>query len=665
MQPLGDVNAQRARPRQRDGLIGLLDRAGPGLTDHGVLVLAGMGAGEESFGQGWHRVVVGVGRDGRLVHGVGPRMQGVVQLLPEHRGPLRLASVGNAPRVTAPIPIGAVRQHGVVPRPRQRHVSQSPFVGVQTTPVLVLLGQVPVVRVRVLHTVADLTQRAEYLVVDLDHVLQACERFHRILPRLALVGEPWQDIRIDAYRGRHACRIGQPDLRVGLPIFRRRPHAIDQPAGMGLIQLDVQPVLAVIRHDARREIDDGHGIPFQSLGLVDGHQFHIGLFVIHRGRLVLDGAQLVQPGQEAAQRRRAAVSELLDVGVGQIGQRVHRHSGHGGVRRLLAALHGLGHDRVDVEVQGAHRGTDHLGQRMAHHRLHRAQYRPGVQHPRLAALVEASFAFEQLFQIVALQHIAEEHHIGHLVAMLPHGRVALLRRAVAAHHASLDQRAESHPRVLPFGERRQAGQGLARQVESGRGQQTHQVLRVVMLHDDMQQRQHVADLRTFQHRRVSDDERRHPRLFQRLLVFGHGALGTEQHGHGAAVLHIAVLHDGVAADGLTAEAHDAVNLLPQCPVADHTDGALIGLGNVRQRGHVDLTQRGAARAAWHGAQRQRQIVRRFKHDPRVAPGRAQRIRHSAGRHAEIPFEHAEGTRTGAAPGVDRLERIAHGADRAA
>ena len=183
-----------------------------------------------------------------------------------------------------------------------------------------------------------------------------------------------------------------------------------------------------------------------------------------------------------------------------------------------------------------------------------------------------------------------------------------------------------------------------------------------MLHHNMQQRQHVADLRAFQHCGVADDERGHTRLFQGLLVFVHGAFGPEQHGHGTTVLHHAVLHAGVAPQRLAAEPHDAIDLLPERLVADQSDGAPIGFGDIRQRGHIDLMQRCAARAARGRTQRQCQIVRGLQHDPGVAACGAQRIRLGAGRHMEVPFEHAEGAGTSATPGVDRLERVAHGAD---
>ena len=83
------------------------------------------------------------------------------------------------------------------------------------------------------------------------------------------------------------------------------------------------------------------------------------------------------------------------------------------------------------------------------------------------------------------------------------------------------------------------------------------------------------------------------------------------------MLHRAVLHAGVAPQRLAAEPHDAIDLLPERLVADQSDGAPIGFGDIRQRGHIDLMQRCAARAARGRAQRQCQIVRGFQELRRV------------------------------------------------
>ena len=345
-----------------------------------------------------------------------------------------------------------------MPGAGQRHIGQPSLVGVQPTAVFVALGQIPGIRIRVLHAVAAVAQRTEYLVIDLHHVVQSRQRVHRVLPRRAVVREAGKDVRVDPYRGRHAGGVGQPGPTVLLPVFGSRPHAVDQPSGMGFVQGNRQSVLAVVRHDARCAVDDGHGVPFQALGLVDGHQFYVGLVVMHGGRLILDIAQHVRPGEETAQRRRPTIPQFLDIGVGQVDQRVQRHPGHGGVRGLFAVSYGLGNHRIDVEIQRTDRGANHLGQRMPQHRLHVAQHGAGTQHPGLGAVAECAVTIKQLPQIAPLQQIAEEHGIAHLVAVLPHHRFPLLRRAVGIRHAGLRQRPESHPRILPVGKRGQTGQ---------------------------------------------------------------------------------------------------------------------------------------------------------------------------------------------------------------
>ena len=105
-QSLGDIGAQGARPWQRDGVVGLLDRRGPSLADDGVLILAGMVAGEEPFRQRRQRIIVR--HCYRPVHGIRTRVQGVEQLLPEDRGALRPACCGPAARVAAALAVRAI-----------------------------------------------------------------------------------------------------------------------------------------------------------------------------------------------------------------------------------------------------------------------------------------------------------------------------------------------------------------------------------------------------------------------------------------------------------------------------------------------------------------------------------------------------------------------------
>ena len=122
--------------------------------------------------------------------------------------------------------------------------------------------------------------------------------------------------------------------------------------------------------------------------------------------------------------------------------------------------------------------------------------------------------------------------------------------------------------------------------------------------------------------------------------------------------------DGVAANRLPAKPHHAVDLLPERVVAEHADRAGRRLRDVVQRRDADLAHRRAARTARRRAQRRREHVRRLQHDAGIPPCDRQRVRLLIRRQSEIPLEHAERPRAGAAPCVDRLERIAHGVHRA-
>ncbi len=522
--------------------------------------------------------------------------------------------------------------------------------------------------------------------------------------------EPRQNVGVDAHRHRHRGGVRQPGLR-RFEVFGRHPFAVTHAVQMPLVHLDAQMVALVRRKCAVLHADHGDGVPFKALRLVDGHQHHVDGRVRNRGVVVGGVAKRIHPGDERTQAWRALRGDLLHVGVDEFHHRIQRRFGQRrvfdgqrrGIVRFLAACsvravgraavlhatHTVGKHHVDVEVQRADGGMDRFRQRMTDHLPHLAQHRGRAQHrPRP---VPAEPVFDEFRQIVAQHHVDEEHRVGNLVAVFAHhgadarfvqppgfrfrimpfpgvGRLAFrgaFRRDDAGGHQRAVPVCRVH-RLRDAGERLQVV-GIHR--ESRCGEQTHQRGAVGVVADHVQQREDVPHLRTFQQRRLPDDQRGQSGPLKRVLVSRHLRFGTKQHRHVRTMVLRAMLDvvrgRRVQRDRVFGESHDGVDLLPERRIGEHADRAFGGVGDVGERRHVDFPHQRAASAARGQSQWFREVVGRFEHHARVASRHGQRVGLVGRAHAEIMLQHAERARAGAAPCVDGLEGIADRVHRAA
>ena len=144
----------------------------------------------------------------------------------------------------------------------------------QTTPVFLFLGEIPAVRVDVVDAVADRTQRPVDFVIDEFHVVQRPQCLQRIRAGGGVMRESRQDSGVDSHRNRYGGGIVQP-CGGALMVFGSSPLSVLDAARMIGIGFDRKMVALIAGERSFGETDHGDRIPFESLGLVDGHQLHI------------------------------------------------------------------------------------------------------------------------------------------------------------------------------------------------------------------------------------------------------------------------------------------------------------------------------------------------------------------------------------------------------
>ena len=160
-----------------------------------------------------------------------------------------------------------------MPGPGHGHIGQSALIVVVSVSVFLFLRQVSpdtqevAVIPGIVHAgVPDLT---DCLVLQIGQA-QTTKVIPRFGSRTGVMGESGENHGIGPDRYRNRLRILQPGIcRVPVTHSHRR--------SLSAQRLDFQVVALLAREGAGGQSDDGHGIPFQTLGLVDGHQGHIGM----------------------------------------------------------------------------------------------------------------------------------------------------------------------------------------------------------------------------------------------------------------------------------------------------------------------------------------------------------------------------------------------------
>ena len=187
-----------------------------------------------------------------------------------------------------------------MPGPGRSHIDQPPLVVQQPPTILFALrGGNGIGPDRVgLVVQPTLPRQAHGLLLQASQVHPA-QQVLRVSSQGGVVRKAWQNHGISPHRHRHGLGIDQPGAgRAVVPVdraVRRLDHRLIQGG------LDGEPIALAAGKGSPFEPDHRHGIPLQTLGLVDGHQGHVGLSFVsvsgQFGTLIQGG----QPGDEPAQ----------------------------------------------------------------------------------------------------------------------------------------------------------------------------------------------------------------------------------------------------------------------------------------------------------------------------------------------------------------------------
>ena len=168
----------------------------------------------------------------------------------------------------------------------------------QSAAIFLGLGQVPALRIHLFHAIAEFAHGAEHLIIDEFHVVEIPQRVNGIAMHIGVMRESRQDSGIGSYGHRYGHRAGQPRIRA-LVVFGSCPLALFSATGMAVIQHDFEVIPLIAGKSSGIKPHYGNRIPFQSLGLVHGHQFHIHRRARQFGSLVFHSGKMIHPCHES------------------------------------------------------------------------------------------------------------------------------------------------------------------------------------------------------------------------------------------------------------------------------------------------------------------------------------------------------------------------------
>ena len=259
---------------------------------------------------------------------------------------------------------------------------------------------------------------------------------------------------------------------------------------------------------------------------MDCHEHDIDWLRMRGSGRVVHGFQRINPADEASQRRLTGLHDFLGVGADQFDDGFDRRMCKSRIDRLPGIGERLGEHGIDIQVQSADCGANHMFQRQAHGLPHLAQDAAGTRYGIHRGLVQLATGKIGGFMSVC-DHIGQVDHMRQLPSMFSHDFGPLPGRFLACGVTGLDKRLIPPLGVSLIGTPGKRGQLSGFHVESRGRQQTHQRLRVGGIRGDTQQGENIAYVRTLKQGGVSDGLYAQTFGAQCLLVVRHLPFATE------------------------------------------------------------------------------------------------------------------------------------------